>query len=292
LILTYLTLHSDVSRKRENLSFTRNRIVTDPLILLSNDDGIDSPGLVALAAAVDPLGELIIAAPQFQQSGAGRSMHSTHSGRIIETSIGENRWSAYAIDASPALAVQHGIYELTPRQPDLIISGINFGENIGLSAGTISGTVGAALEGASKGIPSLAISLQTPKELHLSYDASVDFSTAGHFAHYFAHKLLHVQRPDDVDVIKVDVPANATPETPWRVTRLERTPYYRTVPPVRENGLNGEGRMGYERNTEPSTQPDSDARAMEEGVVSVTPLSLDMTSRVPLTELSTLLKEA
>ncbi|NDJ34652.1 MAG: 5'/3'-nucleotidase SurE [Chloroflexi bacterium] len=264
-----------------------------PLILITNDDGIDSPGLVALAAALDPLGDLLIVAPQFQQSGAGRSMHSHYSGRILETTVSLNgkTWHAYAADASPALSVQHGYYELAPRVPSLVVSGINFGENIGLSAGTISGTVGAALEGAAKGVPSIAVSLEVDPALHLDFDDSVDFSVAMHFARVFAEKLLAVERPDDVDVLKVDIPKQATVDSTWRVTRLEKRPYYMTTPPQRENGLQSEGKMGYQLNPDRHTSPDTDAGAMVEGVVSVTPLSLDMTSRVDLSMLESLLDD-
>src|SRR6185436_11096868 len=98
---------------------------------------------------------------------------------------------------------------------------------------TISGTIGAALEGASFNIPALAISRETPKEYHLSYSEDIDFAAAAYFTHLFAELLLRAPRPLDVDVLKVEVPASATPQTPWRVTRQSRQRYYLPVKPER-----------------------------------------------------------
>jgi 5'-nucleotidase len=252
-----------------------------PLILLTNDDGINSPGLGAAASALDPLGEVLVVAPHEQQSGTGRSMPLASEGRIFPETIqvdGQHR-QAFAVQASPAQAVQHGIVELAPRPVSLVVSGINYGENLGTGI-TISGTVGAALEGASFGVPSLAISLQTDPKYYLSNDGSIDFSIAAHFTRLFARILLTVRLPIDVDVLKVDVPRDATPRTPWRITHLSRKPYYIPIAPTRER-LESAGRMGY-RVAHPSEgmEAGSDVEALHEGAISVTPLSLDMTSRV------------
>jgi 5'-nucleotidase len=266
---------------------SRKKSVTKPLILLTNDDGIISPGLAASAAALDPLGDLLIVAPRTQQSGTGRSMPLHHDGRIFETTVTADgrTWPAYAANASPALAVQHAVMELTDRRPALAVSGINFGENVGTSV-TISGTVGAALEAAAHGIPALAVSIQVDVELAVKfelaaeYDSPVDFSAAIHFTRLFAARWLSAEAPPDVDALKIEIPQNATPDTPWRITRLEREHYYLPVPPRRKN-LGDKARFGYTK-ADPVTPSDgdTDVGALLEGVVSVTPLSLDMTSRV------------
>ncbi len=262
-----------------------------PLILVTNDDGITSPGLAAAVAAVDSLGEVLIVAPRKQQTGAGRSMPHHHDGRLFQTTISRNgsTWIGYSADASPAQAVQHGILEVAARPVSLIVSGINFGENVGIGV-TISGTVGAALEGAAFGIPSLAVSLQVDPSLHMNFDDTVDFSGAVHFTRMFAASLLNSKPMLDVDVLKVDIPASATSDTPWEVTRLERSPYYIPKPTARES-LEDRGRIGYEMAPNVGFErPDTDVAALFRGVVSVTPLSLDMTSRISLDELGGLLK--
>lgn len=263
--------------------------MTNPLILLTNDDGIDSPGLAALAAALDPLGELLIVAPHVQQSGMGRSMPRSNDGRLFPTEVanGDRRWEATCAHASPAQAVQHGILELAPRQPALAVSGINYGENVG-TAVSISGTVGAALEAAFLGARSIAISLQVDVAHHLTNDSVVDFRVAGYFARLFARRWLAAELPPDVDVLKIDVPADATPETPWRVTHLERQPYFRPLAPNRVE-LGDEGSIGYELRPPEEMDRYSDAGAVLDGAVSVTPLSLDMTSRIAPDRLADLL---
>ena len=252
-------------------------------ILLTNDDGIDSPGLWAAAAALEPLGFVTVVAPRQQWSGAGRSLPIQTEGRIVlqEITVAGRAWKAFAVDGSPAQAVLHALVELMPAYPDLIVAGINYGENVG-SGVTISGTIGAALEGASFGIPGLAVSLQTDPSFHLTNSSDIDFAAAAHFTHQFAGLLLSHQRLPDVDVLKVEVPEDATPATAWRVTRLSRTRYYLPQKPARAN-LGDKAKVGYSRQVETErVEPDSDVRALLDGVVSVTPLSLDITSRVDL----------
>lgn len=266
--------------------------MTRPLILVTNDDGIDSPGLAAAALALDSLGDLLIIAPRTQQSGAGRSMPLHHDGRLFETTVtAQGRtWKAYAAHASPAQAVQHALLELiTDRRPKLAVSGINYGENVG-TAVTISGTVGAALEAAAHGVPALAVSLQVDRDLHLSNSAQVDFSAAAYFTRFFAGRWLKKPPPPDVDVLKIDVPASATSESRWRITRLEKRPYYIPLPPVRKR-LEDEGRIGYTMVYDHASDINTDAGALVHGFVAVTPLSLDMTSRVDFAELARMLND-
>lgn len=255
-----------------------------PLILLINDDGIDSPGLAAAAAALDPLGDLVICAPRVQQSGMGRSFPVSNDGAITARTISYNNhtWPAHAANASPAQAVQRGILKLTDRLPDLAVSGINYGENVGNGI-MASGTVGAAMEAASIGIPALAVSLQTIIEQHYSHDASVDFSAAIHFLRLFAARWLAADRPAGVDALKIDVPAAATPDTPWKLTHVDRQPYFVPAP----HG----GHAGYMINPQAGADPDSDAGAVRAGVVSVTPLTLDMTAHTEASAMRALLDD-
>ena len=252
-----------------------------PLILFTNDDGIASPGLWASAEAFEDLGDILVVAPREQQSGTGRSMPSTSEGRIYEQEMLVNgrQLKVYAVDGTPAQAVQHGILELADRLPSLVVSGINYGENCGNGV-TISGTVGAALEAASLGIPALAVSQVTRTDLHLTYSTDVDFSAAAQFARRFGEWMMRGYVPDDVDVLKVDVPLNATPETPWKVTRLSRRRVYWPTRPERV-ALSDVGHVGYRFHSDPSeAEPNSDVYVvLHEKLVSVTPISLDLTSR-------------
>lgn len=253
---------------------------TRPLILLINDDGIDSPGLAAAAAALDELGDLLIVAPSVQQSGMGRSFPVFNNGRMREQTVthGEKSWPGYAANASPAQAVQHGLLELADRPVALAVSGVNYGENVGTGV-TASGTVGAALEAASHGIPALAFSMEVPIEHHMTNDTGIDFAPSQHFVRYFAERWLNGARPPGVDVLKIDIPATATPETPWRITHLERGQYFIPVAPVRRS-FDVDGRPDYMLNPRAAVDPDSDAGTVRAGIVSVTPLTLDLTAPI------------
>ena len=254
--------------------------MTRPLIFLTNDDGIGSPGLAASACALDPLGDLLIVAPRVQMSGMGRSMPVQHTGRLTRETVRycDQSWPAYGADASPAQAVQHALLEIADRQPALAVSGINYGENVGVAI-TISGTVGAALESATQGIPSLAISLEVDFSQHNNNDPSVDFGASMVILRRFAELWMSAALLPDVDVLKIDIPAGATPDTPWRITRLERQPYYLPVAPERET-LEDDGAVGYQMAPRENFDPRSDAAAVAAGIIAVTPLSLDMTSRI------------
>lgn len=263
--------------------------MSEPLILLSNDDGYDSPGLLAAAEALDGLGELWIVAPLTQQSGMGRAWlpNATRAIHRREVPVNGRMQAAYAVDGSPSQAVAHALLEIAPRRPDLVVSGINFGENLGPVV-TVSGTVGAALEAAVSGIPSLAVSLEMDKVYYHTNSSEVDFRTAAHFTRLFAERVLAVSLPDDVHLLKVEVPSDADPGTPWEVTRLSRQRYF-VVKSVVRDALDGPAWLDY--TVDPSgSEPGTDAHALAlSRRVSVTPLSFDLTSRVDLPGLASLL---
>jgi 5'-nucleotidase len=264
-----------------------------PQILLTNDDGILSPGLWAAASALSKLGFVTVTAPREQASGAGRSLPSTSDGIIEEKRVQVNgqEWSVFSVGGTPAQTVLHAVYEVMKEKPDLVVSGINYGENVATGI-TISGTVGAALEGASLGIPSMAISLEADPKYHLSYSEEVSFLVAADFALRIAQLLLEKKLPADVDVLKVDVPSDATVDTPWQLTRVSRQRYYEPITPVRESWsertmLNYREAAEFDHEAE-----DTDVYVLrKKRMVSVSPLSLDLTSRVDFTELDKMLRK-
>lgn len=261
-------------------------------ILLTNDDGILSPGLWTAAQALSELGFVHVVAPREQFSGAGRSLPSTSDGLIEARQVEVNGkgWTVYSVGGTPAQAVLHAVLEVLPERPVIAVSGINYGENLG-TAITVSGTVGAALEAASLGIPALAMSLETESQYHLSYSTEVDFTVAGAFTAFFARLLIERRLPEDVSVLKVDIPSLATLDTPWEITRLSRRIYYEPLRPER-GAWDQPGRIGYRIAGDPSLdEPDTDVYALRvRRHISVTPLSLDMTSRVDFKELAEALR--
>jgi 5'-nucleotidase len=264
-----------------------------PQILLTNDDGILSPGLWAAASALSKLGFVTVTAPREQASGAGRSMPNTSDGVIQEQRVQVNgqEWSVFSVGGTPAQTVLHGVYEIMKVKPDLVVSGINYGENVATGI-TISGTVGAALEGASLGIPSMAVSLEAHSKYHLTYSTDISFLVAAEFALRIARLLLEKKLPVDVDVLKVDVPSDATVDTPWQLTRVSRQRYYEPVAPVRASWserimLNYREAAEFDHEAE-----DTDVYVLrKKRMVSISPLSLDLTSRVDFAELDILLRK-
>ncbi len=272
-------------------SLRAQRDAAHPLILITNDDGIRSPGLHAVVQAVWDLGEVVVVAPRQQFSNAGRS--HPPSAKRDQSSIHRETLPvdcpgvvAYSVDSSPAQAVARGWIEILSRLPDLVISGINYGENMGTGT-TVSGTVGAAIEAACAGIPALAVSLETSSDFHYSPSDAVDLSVAAEFTRRFARIVLADGLPPDVDILKIDVPDDATTDTPWRITRVSRQPYYVPVINGQDSDVTPDGpdyRVEIDRD---SLEPDSDIHALVvERVVSVCPLSIDLSSRVDRRQLA------
>ena len=267
--------------------------MTKKQILITNDDGIKSPGLLAAARSLVSLGDIHIVAPREQYSGAGRSLPLSSDGIIQkqELHINGRTHIGYAVGGSPAQSVLFGVLEILDKKPDLIVSGINYGENVG-SGITISGTIGAALEAAAMGIQAIAVSLETNREHHHSLSEEVDFSAAAHFTQMFSKIVLDNRFPEDVDILKIDIPCDATVDTPWRITKVSRNRYFYPTPPER---LSWEepGILGYQATDNfDGEEENTDVYALQaQRVVSVSPISLDMTSRTNFEDLQQLLEK-
>ena len=268
--------------------------MTRPAILLTNDDGIEARGLWAAAEALAAVGEVTVAAPDRQWSGAGRSFPRYTTGRIetVERTFGGATRTAYAVDGSPAQVVLFALFEILPESPALVVSGINLGENVGFGI-TMSGTVGAAFEAAAAGLPALAVSQTTPSGLgEAEEESDADFSVSAYFTRLFARKVIAAGPRKDVAVWKVDVPIGATAETPWSLTRLSRARYYEPMRPDRES-FSEKVQIPYRiRVDHGESEPDSDVYALHgKGIVSVTPLSLDLTARTDFSVLDAALRD-
>jgi len=237
-----------------------------PLIVLTNDDGIGSPGLLALKKALDPLGEVTIVAPDQNRSGAARSI-TMHSALWVEEVALPDGSVGYSTDGTPVDCVRMAALGLLERVPDLIVSGINLGENLGDDI-TYSGTVAAALEGIMLDIPAMAISAHG---YHPGYDLTVPARVA--------HRLVAV-------ALKRGFPAKTLlnvncPDRSWeelagvRFTTLGKRIYGDKVE-YRET--DGTRRLYHIYNDDLSYhhEPGTDFVAVAEGYVSVTPLHFDL----------------
>jgi 5'-nucleotidase len=149
---------------------------SDLRILVTNDDGIEAPGIQAIAEAFRPLGQVTVAAPRDPRSGSSHGVTSDRPIAVRETERGGQRW--IAIDALPATCVRLAVEELLPDRPDLVISGINRGENLG-TVTFYSATVGAAREAAFLGLPAIAVNLVAANGLGYETAAAVTAQIVG-----------------------------------------------------------------------------------------------------------------
>jgi 5'-nucleotidase len=240
-------------------------------ILISNDDGVTSPGILALAEAAKSLGEVFVVAPHRERSTAGHSLTLHKPLRISK--VGEN---IYATSGTPADCIYLGIREVLKGKPDLILSGINQGANLGTDV-HYSGTVAAAREGALMNIPSYAFSLVDlrqifPNEDHRGarYDEAakiaVELVRATHKNPFPPHTLLNVNIPNrDIATLKG-----------YKVARQGFRYYANEVtrgkdPRGKDYFWIGGAYLGFERNEL------TDCHAVNESWVSVTPITIDCT---------------
>lgn len=240
-------------------------------LLLTNDDGYDAPGLAALVAAVEALGRIVVVAPDRERSGAGHALTLGRPLRVWKTAP-----DRYRVDGTPTDCVHLGVFNLTGgKAPDLVISGINRGLNLGDDV-TYSGTVAGALEGTLLEIASLAFSAGTDE------DGRADFDTAARFARRLAERVLAQGLPVGV-FLNVNVPHG--PPRGVRVTRQGRRSYRAAV----VERLDPSGRPYYwiaGAETTPAGEPDGDHAAIEERMISVTPLHANLTHAPSLATLA------
>jgi len=230
-------------------------------ILVTNDDGVRSKGIQALAEALEPLGQVVVVAPAREVSAIGHALTLHHPLRLEH--VGESTW---ALDGTPTDCVNIAIAAVLEGLPDLVVSGINRGLNVGDDV-TYSGTVAGALEGALLGVPAIAVSLQQgPGEW--------DFTEAAAVARGIAERVLRTGLPPRT-FLNVNVPRR----TPLgvRVT-VQGARHHATTVTERQDPRGrayfwiGEGQDDWLPNG------NSDHEAIRAGFVSVTPLQSDLTA--------------
>ena len=260
-------------------------------ILITNDDGVASPGLMAVYEAVKDLGEAVIVAPATQQSAVGRSMTLFEPLRIEKMKL--QGTVAYAVNGTPTDSVIMGMYVImADKKPDLVISGINIGENLSAEAATTSGTIGAAMEAANQGVPAIAVSMHVLEEADKFATAAMtrDYAVAQSVIRKLARHVLEHGMPKRVDLLNVNLPAGATPETPVVVTRLARRMYDTIV----HHRMDPRGRSYYwVDGTVVADAPEgTDLHTVHQRKqISITPLRLDMTVCEQMGEIEQMIRD-
>jgi 5'-nucleotidase len=235
-----------------------------PVILVSNDDGIHSAGLAALVDAMAKVGEVVVVAPDREQSACSHALTLHRPLRIDE--IAPGRWM---VDGTPTDCVNLGVNGILPARPSLLVSGINKGANLGDDV-TYSGTVSAAMEGTLLGIPSIAVSLIGRGTF--AFEAAAGF--AGRLAAWVLAKGLP---PDTLLNVNVPQPAAGATLRGVRLTRMGRRRYgdaivEKTDPRGRKYYWIGGEELDFVK------EEGTDFHAVDDGWVSVTPIHLDLTN--------------
>lgn len=235
------------------------------MILITNDDGVHSEGLSALAKSLSTVGTVWIVAPQNNQSSVGHSLTLHRPLRVYE--LGERN---LAVDGTPTDCVCLAVNGLMDKKPDLLVSGINMGGNMGDDI-TYSGTVSAAWEGTLMGIPSFSISM-LPDEHDIYH-----FQPAADFACRLAQAIIKYGLPLNT-LLNVNVPnTNGLPITQYKITRQGKRifgdPIVEKIDPRGKKyyWIGGEY-LGFE-NIE-----NSDLLAIHQNYISITPILLDLTN--------------
>ena len=243
-------------------------------ILVSNDDGIHSAGLAALAESLEAVGDVVVVAPDREQSACSHALTLHRPLRIDD--MGPSR---YAVDGTPTDCVNLAVNAILPEKPTLLVSGINRGANLGDDV-TYSGTVSAAMEGTLLGVPSIAMSLVGR--------GPYDFGAAAAFAARVARWVLEFGLPPDT-LLNVNVPPDRDGVVPSAVelTRMGRRRYGDAI--VEKVDPRGRKYYWIAGDEVPFVAEEgTDFHAVQHGRISVTPIHLDLTNYPTLEQLAPL----
>jgi 5'-nucleotidase len=248
------------------------------LILLTNDDGIYAPGLIALERQLEQLGEVYVVAPATEQSGVGHSI-TYLSPLVVKELFDARQRRGWAVEGSPADCVKLGICEYLPRRPDLVVSGINSGLNAGINV-LYSGTVAAAIEGAFFDVTSIAVSLE--------WDEQANFDRAAEIARTVVEQI-GCQSVKGPRLYNLNIPTAATghdhPQLHVVPMGLRRgnDSYEKRIDPRGRNYYWAVGDWG---SFDPAAdEPETDLTALKAGRVTLTPLDFDLTEQKALAEM-------
>ncbi|WP_458204917.1 5'/3'-nucleotidase SurE [Haladaptatus sp. NG-SE-30] len=243
--------------------------MSDPLeILLTNDDGIDSPGIRALYDALQGVGNVTTVAPATDQSAVGRAM--SYEAEVTEHELG------YAVAGTPTDCVVAGLAELGPY-PDIVVSGCNNGANLGAYVLGRSGTVSAAVEAAFFDVPAIAVSLHVPNHLWPHDTTIEEYDEAARATTYLVENASDADVFEQADYLNVNAPMPDDEPAPMEVTRPS---HVYDMDATNEGGVVTLHDRTWEQMGD-GTLPDpkgTDRRAVYEGKVSVSPLTAPHTT--------------
>ena len=248
-----------------------------PLILVTNDDGINAPGIRTLISVVKNIGDVIVVAPDSPQSGMGHAItiNSTlHSSRITPKN---SEIIEYSCSGTPADCVKLAINELMPRKPDLCVSGINHGSNSSINV-IYSGTMSAAIEAGIEGVPAIGFSL-------LDYSWNADFSQSKDFIRKITLNALNNGIPKGV-VLNVNIPAVKKSDIKGVKICRQAKAYWVEEFDKRKNPLGQEYYWLTGKFVNKDQGEDTDEWALKNNYISIVPVEFDLTAHHAIQDLN------
>lgn len=259
-------------------------------ILLTNDDGHGSVGIFPLLRELSKEFAVTMVAPSGQRSWVGKSISFHNEIELKKIKIGE--YDAYSCTGTPADCVQIGLYDVLEKKPELVVSGINLGNNAGHGRILSSGTVGAAMEASIDGVKAVSVSLHIPDDIKDKTDFYDPknykmFENAAKIILKVIKRVIDIDFGDGIDLISVNIPFDATVDSGFDITRPFRDPYGKLF--ERKGGSSF-------AHTNPSLEfsnpkEGTDLKALSEGKISITPISLELVSDGPMKRLRDIIEK-
>jgi 5'/3'-nucleotidase len=245
-------------------------------ILITNDDGYKSAGFVPLIKELSKIYSVTAVVPDRGRSWVGKAITTKKQLRLKK--ITYEGVDMFLLDGTPADCVQIGLYDVVDTRPKMVISGINIGLNIGQARTLSSGTICAAIEGAIDGVRAIASSLSIPLKIR---DKKIDFYKPENY-HYFENaakittkvtSIIENRTFDGVDLFSLNIPFDATVDTPLEITTLFKTRYGRLFHKIGKKFIHSTPPIVYK-----NMEEHSDLKALSENIISLTPMNISFGS--------------
>jgi len=245
-------------------------------ILLTNDDGYKSAGFLPLLKELSKEFSVVVVAPTKEKSWIGKAITTKKGLKLKKVKL--DGFEIFTINGTPADCVQIGLYNVLDSFPKMVVSGVNQGANVGHARILSSGTIGAAMEASIEGVMALASSLRIPREIKKTLDLFdeknyVVFENAAKITAKLAKLLIDKEFDNDVDLFSANIPFNVSLDTGIEITKPFKNPYGKLFYEEEDGFILRTPNLDFE-----NLQDGTDLKALSEGKISLTPISLALFS--------------
>ena len=258
-------------------------------ILLTNDDGYKSVGFYPLLKELSKDFSVVAVVPDSEKSWIGKSISARSTLKVKEIKL--NNSKIFTCSGTPADCTQIGIYDFSKDKPKLVVSGINIGENVGHGRILSSGTIGAAMEASIDGIKAISTSLYIPPEIKKNTNFFDDknysiFENAAKISLKIIKILINHEFDDNVDLISINIPFDATIDSEFEITKPFRDPFGKLFHKKGDKYIHINPTLKFE-----NLKEGTDLKALSENKISITPISLELVSNTSFRKLNQLISK-